>query len=467
MPFVGRDNCCLKELIMKKENRNLSLSKLGFLVLSAFVSMPGYAADMPPEGAVMRSIFGDDIEDKLWGVRISGLLMAGYVHNFRDNPSDGGLNGPIIPMRDTGFQVNNIGFKIDRPLKTNIIPRGFALPGPVPESYDFGFETWVTYGRNSIAGISPGWDDAWGSNDMDPAKARADRHNYISNQELFLKAYMPWGNGVEVILGKFFSPISGEIGLGLRQHPIGNFFYSRPYLFTGEPVTHTGVLASVNLWRGEDTGLWMGEIGLVQGWQSTQDNNSGKSILGALHWRSMDLKYGLDYRIYYGPDQNDPSKQAQFGNSRLLANNAQDKQLHSIGGYAEIVENWRVYTEMTYGKQDGDGKVTTIDIINGPGFNGAKWNGQLVGLIYQHTPKLGFGARVERFSDPDGFGLYPITSTGSKYKAVTVAASYILNDHVRLRTELRHDKQFDNDGVNLYNGKDNNTALSTDITVWF
>lgn len=452
---------------MKKELNIKSLFKITFLLSALLGSMPGNTAEHPPEGALMRTMFGDDIEDKLWGVRISGLLMAGYVHNFRDNPSDGGLNGPIIPTRDTGFQLNNLGLKVEKPINTNIIPRGFSLPGPVPTSYDFGFEGWLTYGRNSIAGISSGWDDDWSNNDIDPAKASADRHNYLSNQELFLKAYMPWGNGVEVILGKFFSPIGGEMGLGLRQHPIGNFFYSRPYLFTGEPVTHTGALASFNLWRSENTGLWMGELGLVQGWQNTQDNNSGKSILAALHWRSMDLKYGLDYRLYYGPDQNDPSKESQFGNSRLLANNAQDKQLHSIGGYAEIIENWRVYTEMTYGKQDGDGKATTVDIINGPGFSGSEWNGQLIGLLYQHTPKLSFGARLERFSDPDGFGLYPVTSIGSKYKAMTLAASYSLNENVRLRTELRYDKQFDNDGVNLFNGHDNNTALTTDITVWF
>ena len=72
---------------MKKELNIKSLFKITFLLSALLGSMPGNTAEHPPEGALMRTMFGDDIEDKLWGVRISGLLMAGYVHNFRDNPT--------------------------------------------------------------------------------------------------------------------------------------------------------------------------------------------------------------------------------------------------------------------------------------------------------------------------------------------------------------------------------------------
>lgn len=457
----------MKQKFELKDKAKLAL--LGLLpVLVLMAGSNAIAADeLPPEGALMRAFLGDDATKKLGGLEITGFINGGYVYNFDANKSDGGGNAPGVPNGDTGLQFNGLGIKVDMPIQANMIPRAFPVPGPVPQAYDFGFQGWLTYGRNSLPGISAGWDSNWGINQISPADGTRTRHNYLSNQELFFKAYMPWGNGVTAIFGKFLSPVSNDIGLPVRLAPLGNFFYSRPYTFYGQPVTHNGLLVSANLWRSPTYGNWMAEGGVVTGWNNYDENNSQKSYIAALHWRSPDMSYGVDYRTYRGADQNDPNRTAQFGNNRLLANSAQIKHIHSLGAYMPLAKNVQAYGELTYGKQAGDGAASTIDIITGSGFSGATWNGQTVGVIYQHNDKWSFGGRLEHMKDPKGFGLYPLTTSGSDYSAATLGTNYMFNKHVRVRAEIRHDKQSNNAGVNVFNGRDSNTAFSTDVIVYF
>ncbi|RJG02630.1 outer membrane beta-barrel protein [Noviherbaspirillum sedimenti] len=426
-------------------------------------------ASLPPEGSLMRSLFGNDISERMGGITISGFAQLGYVASSNGNPSDGGANGPAAPNGDTGFQLNNLQVHVDKPLKSNIIPRGFGLPGPVPQEYDFGFETRLTYGRMAIAHLMAGWDDNWSRNQKDPVSGTRDRHHYLANSEAFLKAYMPWGNGTSLLVGRFLSPVSNEVSLSTSQTPLGNFFYSRPYTFFGEPVTHLGFLLSTNLWRSAQAGLWTVEGGMVNGWSNSQDNNSEKNLVGALHWRSANLATGFDWRFIAGNDQNDPNGPFQFGANRIISDQNQLRQVHSFGGHHIFGDGkWKAYGELVIGKQAGDGRSSTIDIIGGPNFSGAKWNGQTLGLLYAADEKTGYGVRFERFKDRDGFGLYPLSMVKTDYYATTLGASHLVTKNVRVRSELRHDWQKNNNGVGaFYGGKDSKTALSADLVVWF
>lgn len=69
--------------------------------------------------------------------------------------------------------------------------------------------------------------------------------------------------------------------------------------------------------------------------------------------------------------------------------------------------------------------------------------------------------------DPQGFGMYPLVSSGSNYRAATAGASYRIARNARIRAEFRHDEQYKNNGIGVFNGRFQNNAFSTNLTVWF
>ncbi|VVQ26036.1 outer membrane beta-barrel protein [Pseudomonas fluorescens] len=153
-----------------------------------------------------------------------------------------------------------------------------------------------------------------------------------------------------------------------------NPFASKTYAFVSEPSTCAGVLASTRVYSG-DLGLLGVEMGVVQGWGNLRDNNSDKSLTGALRWRTADMNTWIDYEFIVGNEQNDDFSDVQAPPSRIVSPTGQLKQLHSLNGWHTFDQHWSMGTELVYGRQDGDGKASTLDIVEGPGFNGAHWWG--------------------------------------------------------------------------------------------
>ena len=68
-----------------------------------------------------------------------------------------------------------------------------------------------------------------------------------------------------------------------------------------------------------DLGFLAGEIGVVNGRQNWKDNNSDKSVIGALRWRSSDMQTWMNYSFMRGNEQNEPGGAVQAPISRVIS----------------------------------------------------------------------------------------------------------------------------------------------------
>jgi opacity protein-like surface antigen len=419
---------------------NIKVKTLG-AVLAALAIVDAHAGDAvtPGEGALFKSVFGDTLE-RDYGIKVSGLIDIGYSRNNRstsDEREDGTSNLPVTGLSDEGLEFGSFHIFIDKPLKANFVPRVTPLPGPKPEQADFGFTFESNYGRNAQFARTYGWDMGWNTNEQDAGKAARDKKRFLAIPNIAATGYVPWGTGFTVMAGVFGSSIGYEIPPNVRA--ARNPLPSKPYSFVSGPGTVAGALFGTRLMN-NDNGLLGVELGPVRGWENIRDNNDSTSVMGALRWRSKDMTTWVDYEFIAGNEQNDSRSDVQMPTSRIISADNQFKQHHSLNGWHKFDDKWSLGAEVVYGRQEGDGKRTTIDVPTGPGFDGAKWWGINSTVSYKIQPDLTFSVRGERFSDPDGFVQFPTTfGARGDYNAITAGFRYDLNGHVTIRPELRYD----------------------------
>lgn len=419
--------------------KNIKVKTLG-AVLAAFAIVNSHADEVEQkgEGSLFRSLFGDTLE-RDYGITVSSLLDIGYSRNNRsthDERKDGLSNLPVAGFSDEGFELGTWHLFVDKPLQANLIPRITPLPGPKPEAADFGFTFEAAYGRNAQFARTHGWDMAWGINEQDAAKAQRDEDQFLAVPNLAATAYLPYGPGFTVMAGVFGPAFGYEIPPNIRL--ARNPFASRTYAFVSNLVTVSGVMVSSKVMDGPH-GLLGVEFGVAQGWSNMRDNNDGKALLGAFRWRTPDMQTWIDYEFMVGNQENESVKDVQAPPSRLISPDGQLKQQHSLNGWHRFDERWSMGAELIYGRQDGDGKPSTVDIITGPGFDGAHWWGANAVVTYQIRPDLTFSLRGEHFRDPDGYTLFPTTTARSNFNAITTGFRYDVNQNLSLRPELRYD----------------------------
>jgi len=320
-----------------------------------------------------------------------------------------------------------------------MVPRITPLPGPAPSEASFGFTFEMNYGRNAQFARTTGWDMHWDVNapgDNNLAKAQRDKQKFLAIPNIAATAYLPYGPGITAMAGVFGPALGYEIPPNIRA--ARNPFASKSYAFVSEPGTVSGVLLGTRVYNGESS-IVGAELGVVQGWNNLRDNNDRKSMMGALRWRTADMQTWVDYEFILGDEQNDSFSDVQAPTSRLVSPKGQFKQQHSLNGWHRFDANWSMGAELVYGRQDGDGKATTVDIINGPGFDGAHWWGANAVLTYQQRPDLSYSIRAEHFADPDGFILLPVSTARGNFNALTAGLRYDLNKYLSLRPEVRYD----------------------------
>jgi hypothetical protein len=421
---------------------NIKVKTLG-AVLAAFAMLNAHAAENPEtgEGTLFRSLFGDTLE-KDYGITVSGLFDAAYSRNNRsthDERQDGLSNLPLVGFSDEGLEWGSLHLFVDKALKGDMIPRITPLPGPTPTEASFGFTFEMNYGRNAQFARTYGWDMHWDVNspgDDDPAKAQRDKQKFLAIPNIAATAYLPYGPGITAMAGVFGPALGYEIPPNIRA--ARNAFASKTYAFVSEPGTVGGVQLGTRLYNGE-SGILGVELGVLQGWDNLRDNNDTKSLMGAVRWRTPDMQTWIDYEFILGDEQNDSFSDVQAPISRLVSPDGQFKQQHSLNGWHRFDSNWSMGAEVVYGHQDGDGKASTVDIINGPGFDGAHWWGANAVLTYQQRPDLSYSVRAEHFADPDGFILLPVSTARGNFNAVTAGLRYDLNKYISLRPEVRYD----------------------------
>jgi hypothetical protein len=425
-------------------------------------------AEAPAEGALWRELFGDSLE-KDYGVKIHGVAQVGFSSNTattHERARSGNSNFPVVGPNDEGLQFNKVGLLIERPFKSNVLPRITPLPGPVPQDFSWGFAVEMVYGPSALPAMGYGFENDWGIN-RKPAGVvpGTQRESYLAMPHVMAQLYFPVAYGVALTVGRFGSGVGFEIPTVWRPSP--NFFYSRTYALVAQPDLVFGGLLSANLMRSE-AGLLAGELGVVNGRQNVRDNNGSKSVIAALRWRTPDMRTGVSYAMMTGNEENAPDHEVQMPTARILSPRGQRRTHHSLTFMQAVSAQTHIAVELVSGRQAGDGQADTIDIIGGPGFSGAKCNGLNAHLDWRATPQLQYGLRAETFDDKNGFALFPVSMAATRFNAVTAGVRYDFNKFVTLRPEIRHDWQ-SSQGANAFGGgrKRQQSTFSVDAVVNF
>jgi len=198
-----------------------------------------------------------------------------------------------------------------------------------------------------------------------------------------------------------------------------NTTFSRSMLFGAIPFTHTGVRAAYAI--GDMLTLYGG---LNNGWDQLVDGNRGKTAeLGVAYTPIRPLT--LIFSGYSGKESATPTG-GQTGTGPQGTRNSFD-----------VVATWTITNAMSLG-----GEILYVSQEDTAGGT-AKYNGAAVYFTYMFTPQWRLATRGELFDDKNNFHFAaPGVTAGSgvKYTEITVAGSYLPNNSVELRAEVRADR---------------------------
>jgi hypothetical protein len=371
--------------------------------VAAAPGAPGAPAEAPQS-------LGDrikNLEEALKGVPVlatmkdwqfGGHVAASYNYNFRD-PKSQSNTLRLFDERANQFDVNQAELYVEKPT-SEALPIGFGLD--------------VLLGRDAKKVHSTGLGETNQPFDLTQA--------YVTYK-------VPFGKGIDLKGGKFVTLHGAEV---IRR--TGNFNISRSLAFSWAiPFTHTGVMATYPF-----TDWLSATVGIVNGWDNTDDNNRGKSFHGAATVTPAFLK---DFTLTVGGTWGAESRFA--GDT---ANGPKRGLLDVIATYKPIAP-LTLTLNYDYGRQPDLG----VDPITGAfvaGNQTAIWHAVAAYAVYDITDRISVGVRGEYFKDQDGFRL-PGATPGSKLEVweTTLTGRYKLFDHVFASIEYRHDEATDNQKI--------------------
>ncbi|MGE0450325.1 MAG: porin [Vicinamibacterales bacterium] len=299
-------------------------------------------------------------------VTFSGLVDAYYTYNF-NKPAV----GEFTPLRN--FDVRHNQF--------SVALLEFAMEKPAVADDRIGFRFDLQYGQ--VAQIF----------NSDPL----DNNALVNVQQAYLSYLAPVGKGLTIDVGKFVTPIGYE---PTEAHLNNN--YSRAFWYALGPYYHVGARFSYPVHEK----LTLGAM-LVNGWNATGDNNSGKSV-GASATFTPHSKITIVQNILYGPEQ---------------AGNNSDKRTYSDTNFTFAASD-TISTGFNY--------VYAKDSIGGTGVN---WNGIVLYFRDQLTPIFAVAPRFEIFNDNDGMA----SGTAQKLKEFTLTGELKHSQGLIFRAEYRRD----------------------------
>lgn len=393
------------------------------------------------EASTLLEAMGNPNESNLLknaGVKIGGWLNAGVTYNGTD-PGDN-FNGPVtFGDRASELQLNQANFYIQRAVATE------------GSGWDFGGRIDVMFGSDAfytqaygIPGFELGTGDPLdrGSWDLDIIRGRF--YN-LAIPQAYLESYIPIGNGLNVKVGRFYTPI------GYETVPApDNFFYTHAYTMQfGEPFTHTGILANYAL--NSNWSLMGGAItgSATGGWDGSMDQQLGNwgGIMGAT-WTSDSKATSLNVSGTYSA-RSEISSDDWSMYSAVLKHNITDK-MHLV-------------LQHDHGFADG------ISIGGAP--TDTEWYGVLSHLTYDLKDNLTAGIRGEWFRDQNGFRVCSPARTAAvcepgTYYAVTAGVNWKPLAWLNVRPNVRYDWV---SGRNAFdaNNKDEQFLFSTDMNINF
>ena len=299
-------------------------------------------------------------------VEVSGLVDTYFTYNFNEPAT-----GAFTPLRN--FDVKHNQFSVA------LAELAFAKAADADDRV--GFRLDLQYGH--AAQIFNG----------DPL----DNNALVNVQQAYVGYLAPVGNGLTFEVGKFVTPIGTEA----TESNLNNN-YSRAFLYALGPYYHVGARVAYTV----NSKVSLGGM-LVNGWNASGDNNSGKSVGGSITIKPTS-SLTLIQNVLVGPEQTD---------------NTDDVRTYSDTNVALSISP-KMTTGLNY--------VYAKDSSGGESIN---WQGLALYYRNQVTDSFAFSPRFEWFDDADGF----VTGAGQALKELTLTAEVKHPKGLIFRAEYRRD----------------------------
>jgi hypothetical protein len=319
-------------------------------------------------------------------------------------PAPTGLAGLLGPTTLSGFVDVYYGYNSNQPIGRTTAFRNFDInsgqfglnmielvadKAPDATASRLGYHVALGFGQamNIVNSTEPG---------QFPTESNFDQ--YL--KEGYLEYLAPIGKGLQINVGKFVTPAGAEV-----IETKDNWNYSRGLLFAlAIPYFHFGTSAKYAFnSKFALTGY------LVNGWNNSIDNNSGKTTGFSAAW-TPNSKFSLIQNYLVGPEQlNDNSNFRHL--SDTVVSFSPNSKLSFLANY-------------DYGH----------DHLTGAPFS-VHWSGIAGYIKYAPNDKWGFAGRGEYFSDNGGTQ----SGTPQKLSEVTLTLQRMLASKLMTRLEFRRD----------------------------
>lgn len=411
----------LRELVDRLGQRlNQLENQVGAKKEVAAAPAPGAPA---APGAASESL-GDrikNLEEALKGAPIlatmkdwqfGGHVAVSYNYNFRDPQSqNNGLR--LFDEKANQFDVNQAELYVEKPT-SDASPAGF------------GFD--VLLGRDAKKVHSTGLGETNQPFDLTQA---------------YVLYKVPIGRGLDLKGGKFVTLHGAEV---IRR--TGNFNISRSMAFSyAIPFTHTGLMATYPF-----TDWLSTTVGIVNGWDNTDDNNRGKSFHGAA---TVTPPFVKDLTLTLGGTWGAETVSNLLDPIRNVNRNGPKR------GLIDLIATYKPIAPLTLTLNYDYGRQEEAFFDNG---DTAVWHAVAAYAVYDITDRLSVGVRGEYFRDQDGFRL-PNATPGKQLEVwgTTLTSRYKLFDHLFASVEYRHDQAMHNQQIfdkrdGTQNAKSQNTV---------
>jgi hypothetical protein len=212
--------------------------------------------------------------------------------------------------------------------------------------------------------------------------------------------------GFELDFGKFVTSAGAEV-----IETYSNWNYSRSLLFAlAIPYFHFGVRTSWPMGK-----HWTGGFQVVNGWNDTLDNNSGKT-LGA-NVMGTYSKWSWMFDWYGGPEN--------------VGTDMGWRELYDSTLTLTPSSKFSMYLNGDYGTNRNATTFTHPEMTT----NASVWEGIAAAFHWQATSKWAFTPRIEWYDDQNGF----TTGTPQNIREFTLTGEYKWIEGLMTRLEYRHD----------------------------
>jgi hypothetical protein len=327
-----------------------------------------------------------DLRAWLGGITADGWIDQGLTINTLSprNRSNGtvGFND-----RSNEYQLNQLYARLRRDVNAE------------GDSWDIGGRLDMLYGTDWVYTAARGLEL---HDDLSP-KWNAQRYG-VAMPQCYMEAFCPWGTGLTMKLGHFYSPLGYESAMAPE-----NFFYSHSYArLYAEPFTFTGLLGETKI---EQLTI---KAGLTRGFNNWEDNNDDLGFVGGVAWTSPNERTSVALMVDAAREQPDPS--TSF------------RTVYSLVLQQKLGERWQCVLQHDLG----------IEPDAGIGGANARWYDICQYLFYTIDESWKAGLRAEWFRDENGSRIPGSPGTGDYYE-LSPDINWTPSERLTVRSELRWD----------------------------